>query len=144
MAGLNPPRWLAPLLVIVLIVGVVATGRLLQPRVAPAVAVACPDLRAGCAARVDGRDIGFGVRGELKALAPFEVWLKAPGAGSAQASFAMVGMDMGFNLYTLRRDSSGIFRSRVTLPVCVSGRREWVMTIKVDGQALSVPFVTEL
>jgi len=110
----------------------------------PAVAVACADLQAGCPASLAGRAVTLGVAGELRVLTPFEVWLKAPGAREVQASFTMEGMDMGFNLYTLKPDAEGVFRGRVTLPVCVTGRRDWIMTLKVDGLALRVPFVTEL
>jgi len=135
---------LAPVLVILLIAGVVAASRFIQPKEVAAVAVDCPNPQAGCSANLNGRKIELGVVGELKVLSPFEVWLKAPGAASVQASFTMEGMDMGFNLYTLRPDAEGVFRARITLPVCVSGRRDWVITLKIDGQALSVPFVTEL
>jgi hypothetical protein len=144
MANLNLPRWLAPALVIVLIAGVVAANRLMQPREAPPMQIACASLAAGCQARLDGRTVELGLVGELKALAPFEVWLKAPGAHTVEASFTMQGMDMGFNRYTLRPDAAGVFRTRVTLPVCVSGRRDWLMTLTVDGHTLSVPFVTQL
>ena len=106
--------------------------------------VECASLASGCTATVAGRRVALGVRGELKALAPFEVWVEAPGAKSVQASFTMEGMDMGFNLYTLRPEPDSLFRARVTLPVCVSGRRDWEMTLHVDGHALLVPFVTDL
>jgi len=57
----------------------------------------------------------------------------------------MVDMNMGFNLYTLRPDSDGVFRAQVTLPACVSGRRDWVMTVDIDKTTrLAVPFATEL
>lgn len=142
--NLNLPRWLAPVLVILLIAGVVAASRFMHSGEVPAVALACPNLQAGCAARLGGREVELGIDGELKVLSPFEIWLKAPGAQTVQASFTMAGMDMGFNLYTLRPDASGRFRARITLPVCVSGRRDWVMTLRIDGQALTVPFVTQL
>lgn len=144
MANLNLPRWLAPVLVIVLIAGVVAASRLLQPEAAPAQPVTCANLGAGCTVSLAGRTVELGVAGELKVLSPFEVWLKAPGAKAVAASFTMAGMDMGFNLYTLKPDAAGVFRARVTLPVCVTGRRDWIMTLTVDGQTLRVPFVTEL
>ena len=144
MDKLKLPRWLAPVLVIALIAGVVVASRLFQPAEAPPLALACADLRAGCKADLAGRTVELGVAGELKVLTPFEVWLTAPGARSVQASFTMAGMDMGFNLYTLRPGADGVFRARVTLPVCVSGRRDWVITLKIDGRSLSTPFVTEL
>jgi hypothetical protein len=144
MARLKLPRWLAPALVILLIAGVVTLGRFTQPEERVAVAIQCPDPGTGCSANLDGRRVELGIVGELKVLSPFEVWLKAPGTDKVQASFTMQGMDMGFNLYTLHPDATGVFRARVTLPVCVSGRRDWVMTLHIDGQALTVPFVTEL
>lgn len=144
MDKLNLPRWLAPALVILLIAGVVAVGRVVRQDDPATVAVTCPNPQAGCSARLNGREVGLGVQGELKVLSPFEVWVRAPGAESVQASFTMQGMDMGFNLYTLRPGADGLFRARITLPVCVSGRRDWVMTLTVDGHRMTLPFVTQL
>lgn len=144
MAKLSLPRWLAPTLVIVLIASVVGIGRFVQPTEAPAVPVACANPQAGCGATLDGRAVEVGMTGVLKVLSPIQIWARAPGARSVEASFTMEGMDMGFNLYTLRPDAQGVFRANVTLPVCVTGRRDWLMTIRIDGRALVVPFVTEL
>jgi hypothetical protein len=143
MEKLKLPRWLFPVLVILLIAGVVAANRYLQPA-KPPLAVVCANLQKGCTARLDGRDVTLGIEGELKVLSPFELWVKAADTKTVQASFAMKDMDMGFNLYTLKPDPQGGFRARVTLPVCVSGRRDWVMILDLDGQKISVPFVTEL
>jgi len=104
----------------------------------------CADLATGCTARLGDRPVRVGIAGALKVLQPFEVWVLAEGAHKVQAQFTMEGMDMGFNLYTLHADEAGVFRGRVTLPVCVSGRRDWVMMLTIDGQRLAVPFVTEL
>jgi len=80
----------------------------------------------------------------VKPLQPFQVWVKAAGARKVQARFTMEGMDMGFNLYTLRADGDGVFRARVTLPICVSGRRDWVMAVEIDGAVVKVPFSSDL
>lgn len=135
---------LAPLAILLLVALVIWLDQAYRPPEAAAVQLDCPDLRAGCTAYVDGRAVSLGVQGELKALQPFQVWVRAAGAHKVQANFTMEGMNMGFNLYTLSADKEGVFRSRVTLPVCVSGRRDWVMSVEVDGRRLSVPFVTEL
>ncbi len=50
---------------------------------------------------------------------------------------------MGFNLYTLRRGADGVYRARVTLPVCVSGQPNWILNLDIDGQRLRIPFVTQ-
>lgn len=130
----------APWLVIGLIVALLAAWQLRAPE--PARAVSCPDLQAGCALPLDGATVG--VEGELRVLKPFQLWVKAPGARQVQAHFTMAGMDMGFNLYTLRPDADGVFRARIVLPVCVSGRRDWVMSLEIDGRRFDLPFVTEL
>lgn len=106
--------------------------------------VACAELTAGCSAQVAGREVSFGTNSPIKPLKAFQIWAKAPGATRVEARFTMEGMDMGFNLYTLRADVEGVFRASATLPVCVTGRRDWSMTLYIDGARLTVPFVTDL
>lgn len=142
---MNTAQWVGrglPLLLVAMIGVVVWLNA--NRAAAPARAVACADMAAGCAAKTAAGDIRFGVQGPVKVLKPFGVWAEAPGAHRVEAHFSMEGMDMGFNLYTLRADDHGVFRATVTLPVCVSGRRDWVMTLDIDGTALTVPFVTDL
>ena len=105
----------------------------------------------GCTASVDGREIRFGMLGEPKPLAPFQIWITLPDstgvqnvAQKAEARFTMEGMDMGFNLYTLRPDDQGVLRATVTLPICVTGRRDWHMILDVANFSIKVAFVTNL
>ncbi len=135
---------LAPLVVMILAAVVLYLDGALQPPQSTPMAVDCADLRSTCRALLDGQEVTLGVEGELKVLEPFQVWVKASGVRQVKASFDMQGMDMGTSLYTLRADEAGVFRGRVTLPTCVSGTREWVMTLDIDGTRLAVPFVTEL
>lgn len=112
-----------------------------------ALPVVCATLATGCAVQVDGREIRFGIRGTPKPLAPFVVWVTASGAPpvtKAEARFTMEGMDMGFNIYTLRPDAQAVLRANVTLPICVTGRRDWNMTLEIDKTRLIIPFVTDL
>lgn len=113
---------------------------------APGVAVTlpCTDLATGCSTRLHGREVSIGLSGPVKPLRPFQVWVKAAGARTVQVRFTMQGMDMGFNLYTLRADDDGVFRAHVTLPICVSGRRDWTMAVEIDGNVINVPFSTNL
>ncbi len=55
----------------------------------------------------------------------------------------MVGMDMGFNRYDLRPAGNGVFASKVTLPVCVSGRRDWILYLDLDGMRYALRFSTQ-
>ncbi len=110
-----------------------------------AVDVTCANPAVGCVAQLGKRTLTLGLAGALKPLQPFQVWVKAPGADKIEASFTMVSMNMGFNLYRLHPDAAGVFRAQVTLPACVSGRRDWVMRVDIDNTArLTVPFATEL
>lgn len=140
-------RWariLAPVAVIAVLAGIIYFD---QTRLAANTALPhldCPDLAKGCATELGGRSISLGLDGLPQAMKPFELWLRAPGARMARAEFAMADMDMGLNQYTLQADNEGVWRARVTLPVCVTGRSDWLMTLDVDGQKLVIPFVIGL
>ncbi len=134
--------WTAlPLLIILLAAGVLWRGG--NDTAADAITLTCADLTAGCATRLHGREVAVGLDGAVRPLTPFRVWVKATGAREVLARFTMEGMDMGFNLYTLRVDGEGIFRGQVTLPMCVTGRRDWIMVLEIDGGVLKVPFASE-
>lgn len=130
-------------LVLIFLIGLVLWANK-APDAARVTQVSCTTLATGCTAHVEGREIQFGMIGETKPLAPFQIWVKTAGLRKAEARFTMEGMDMGFNLYTLRVDQQGVFRANVTLPVCVTGRREWSMILDIDKTRLAVPFVTDL
>ncbi len=139
-------KWLA-LALLLIAIATLASWRGAKPE-APrpaAVNLPCPSPAVGCALQIGKRALRVGLSGTLKPLKPFQVWVSAPGAGEVKASFTMVGMNMGFNHYTLRPDSAGVFRAQVTLPACISGRRDWVMTLDIDNTTrLAMPFATEL
>lgn len=135
---------MAPVLLIVLAAALLWHAQQRQGKEAADALLICPDLHQGCAIALEGRPVKVRMDGELKPLAPFQVFVVAPGAAKVEARFTMEGMDMGFNLYTLRADKAGVFQARVTLPVCVTGRRDWIMHVQVDGARLAVPFVTDL
>jgi hypothetical protein len=54
------------------------------------------------------------------------------------AEFTMRSMDMGFNRYRFIR-ANGRWEASVTLPACVSGRRDWMMTLDLPGRRVIVP-----
>lgn len=101
--------------------------------------VPCKALSAGCA-------LSGGVRVQTDAapapLVPFVVSVEAPAARAVSIGFEMEGMEMGPNRYRLVRDADGIWRARVLLPVCVSGRRDWLMVVEIDGARAALPFTT--
>ncbi len=141
---MKPLIWRVLPFVLIVLVGVVVWQYPVPRSPKDGALLACATLASGCTTQLSGRQVSVGMTGELKPLHAFQVWAKAAGARKVEARFTMAGMDMGFNLYTLRPDPEGVFRGSVTLPVCVTGRRDWVMILEIDGAQLQVPFVTEL
>ena len=120
-------RWIAPALIIFSLAG--CTQEAAPP-------VACADLTRGCAVH------GIEVRVDQvpSALHPFLLSVRAPGARQVSAEFVMQGMEMGLNRYRLIAEKEGLWQARVTLPVCVSGRRDWVLWLEVDGERHALAF----
>ncbi|MHB1143487.1 MAG: hypothetical protein ACYCZS_01150 [Thiobacillus sp.] len=131
----------APLLLVVALMAIAVAGYWLK-RPAGAVAVRCADPLAGCSFSHRGATVNVRFSGQPAPLEAFELNVSAPGITRISAEFQMVGMDMGFNRYDLRPAGSDAFASKVTLPVCVSGRRDWTLTLDVDGSRYALPFST--
>ncbi|KVW95526.1 hypothetical protein [Thiobacillus denitrificans] len=134
-------RILVPLLLAVALVAIAVAGYWLK-RPADAMAVNCADPLAGCtfSHRGAAASVRFSVR--PTALEAFELNVLAAGANRISAKFQMVGMDMGFNRYDLRPTADGAWAAKVTLPVCVSGRRDWILYLELDGSRYAIPFST--
>jgi hypothetical protein len=54
----------------------------------------------------------------------------------------MVGMNMGFNRYDLKRVPDGNWTARIVLPVCTDSRADWIAELKLDEQFYSLSFAT--
>ena len=128
-----------PLLLVVALVAIAVAGWWLK-RPAEAVAVPCADPLAGCAFSHRDATVTVLFSTQPVPLEAFELTVSAPNAVKISAEFQMVGMDMGFNRYDLHPGSSGVFVSKVTLPVCISGRRDWMLTLDLDGSRYALPF----
>ena len=136
-----PTRVLPPLLLVVALVAIAVAGYWLK-RPAEAVAVACADPLAGCAFVHRGAPASVRFSMQPAPLEAFELAVTAPNATRISAEFQMLGMDMGFNRYDLRPAADGAWASKVTLPVCISGQRDWVLYLDVDGTRYALPFST--
>jgi hypothetical protein len=122
-------RWMALASLLFLLTGCEAKG---PPP------VNCADLTKGCTTH----GIEVHVDQPPSALHPFLLSVRAPGAHEVSAEFVMSGMEMGLNRYRLMAQQDGLWQARVTLPVCVSGRRDWVLWLEVDGQRHGLAFET--
>ncbi|MGD8796197.1 MAG: hypothetical protein PVH51_05050 [Thiohalophilus sp.] len=59
---------------------------------------------------------------------------------------AMSGMNMGQNRFQLKAVSDNLWRGSLLLPICVTGRVDWKLTLEVvrDGQRYQATFPLEL
>lgn len=133
-------QWLPLLLVVV---AALAIWRDRQDVTAPAPKAACAKLNSGCTVTLNGQELKAGINGQVKSMQPFEVWVQSPKAKQVEARFTMVAMEMGISAYTLKAGEDGFFRAKVTLAGCISGDRDWLMNLNVDGAMLSIPFVMD-
>lgn len=96
-------------------------------------------LERGCSVDLDGQIIY--VRSDVapQAARPFALQVEAAQAREIRAQFEMRGMSMATPSYTLQR--MGVrFEANVILPVCVSGRSDWILKLAVDGKPAKLGF----
>lgn len=134
-------RVAVPLLLVTALVAIAVAGWWLK-RPAEAVAIRCADPLAGCTFSHRGAAASVRFSAQPVPLEAFELTVTAPNAARVSAEFQMVGMDMGFNRYDLHPAARGAFSSKATLPVCVSGRRDWTLYLDLDGSRYALPFST--
>ncbi|SCK04865.1 hypothetical protein [Vogesella sp. LIG4] len=108
------------------------------PHSAPPVTVSCSNLQAGCSLP-DGSLLRLD--SAPQAARPFGLTLSHVPAAAPGIAFAMRDMDMGFNSYKLLPQGAD-FVARITLPVCVSGSRQWQMTLKYPDKSYLIDFST--
>ena len=102
--------------------------------------VACAALTQGCL--LDQDKLFVKTDSVPTQLKPFDLVVTAPTAQAVNIELHMQGMEMGLNRYRLIRQANGEWRATITLPVCVSGRRDWLLIIEVDGARRALAFQT--
>jgi hypothetical protein len=101
---------------------------------------------------VAGDDLSLRVHFDAvpRALQPFPVSVYTDSDAPVDAvmvTFLMRGMDMGLNRYRLQGDAQAGWTGRVTLPVCVSGRSDWIAEFELHtalrNYRVQIPFVLQ-
>ena len=100
----------------------------------------CAGLIHGCRIVLSKKPVEVKFSALPSALKPFDLTVQADGVKQVYASFVMVGMEMGLNRYRLVAAENDVWRAKVILPVCVAGRRDWVLTLVLDDNAVQIPF----
>lgn len=102
--------------------------------------VSCLDPVAGCRFELAGHTVELRFSETPRPMRPFLLDVEATGAAAVDADFVMPGMQMLPNRYRLARIVDGRWQTRVVLPVCVSGRADWLLALTIDNEHVSVPF----
>ena len=105
----------------------------------------------GCAVRGESVSMQLRFLAPPHALKPFPVQLLVTTDQQVESvviAFSMAGMDMGLNRYRMVRDpQTGNWGADVTLPMCVSGRSDWIagvdLVIAGRDYRWTVPFVVQ-
>ncbi|RMG31874.1 MAG: hypothetical protein D6721_00210 [Gammaproteobacteria bacterium] len=104
----------------------------------------CDAARAVCETVGSGVHVRLRLGPGVRAMHPFPVVLEVPKAHGVVIRFEMPGMDMGKNVYRLDRAAPGRWAGKAILPICLSGRTDWVARVEIeraDGRYLAVfPF----
>ena len=108
------------------------------------------DPRQGCRASDASLAVTVAFGAEARALQPFPVRVQLANdqpVDSVSVAFSMQGMDMGSNRYRLLADGTGGWMGDITLPICTSGRTDWLADFEfvlADRRLqVQVPFVLE-
>jgi len=108
------------------------------------------DVEQGCQAVAESVAVTVAFGAEPRGLQPFPIRIQIEGdqqADSVTVAFSMQAMDMGSNRYRLSADGPGGWSGDITLPICTSGRTDWVADVDfvVAGRRLQVqvPFVLQ-
>lgn len=110
-----------------------------QPQVQP---VSCQDLLAGCQLGTAAAPVVIRVDHAPRSMQKFRLTVDAASASNISADLSMLNMDMGPNRYTLVKNGQQ-FYADMMLPMCVSGRSDWVLTLTIDGKPLVAQFSTQ-
>lgn len=102
--------------------------------------VNCPDPVAGCRFKLAGYAVALRFSEAPRPMRPFLFDVEAGQAATVAADFAMPDMEMLPNRYQLTRMDESHWQTKVVLPVCVSGRSNWLLALTIDGEHVSVPF----
>lgn len=108
------------------------------------------DVRQGCRAADDSVAVTVTFGAQPRALQPFPLHIQVDGpqrVDSVTVAFSMPDMDMGANRYRLIAEASAGWHADITLPICMSGRTDWLadfeLVVADRRLQMQVPFVLE-
>lgn len=139
---MTPPAWRKYALLIALVSILIAGGvyQRWQRAGTQIPTVACTHPLQGCQFQLKQQSVQVSFINSPSGLHPFTLRVIMPHAQHIYATFAMRDMAMGNNRYRLLHVGGNLWQASVVLPVCVTGRHDWLLTLDIDGQKVTIPF----
>ena len=71
----------------------------------------------------------------IRPLTPIRVEMQAAAnVSSVVLDLEMIDMDMGVNRFRLSQDAGGIWKGEIMIPVCATGRRDWIANMLIESE----------
>lgn len=101
------------------------------------VAADCDCARQACVARGAELDLELLLGPPVRPMEAFDIRLRSLRGvlgvdAQISVEFQMRAMDMGLNRYRLEPAADGLWQGRAILPVCTTGRSDWVARIDIE------------
>jgi hypothetical protein len=113
-----------------------ALDRPVQETVVLRIETDCDSAQRACRARGDGLELELRLGPPVRPMEAFNIQLRklrgvlVPDT-HVEIQFQMRAMDMGINRYRLLADADGVWRGRAMLPVCTTGRSDWLARVEI-------------
>jgi len=104
----------------------------------------CIPLGQTCTVRSESRAVDLTLPAGVEPLTPFSVVAAVKGSRARRVTvdFSMKGMDMGKNRFALAEQGEHWVGNAI-LPVCTTGRVDWVATVEVETEQRTLHAVFE-
>ena len=108
-----------------------------SPEQKPLTKISCQPTKENCVAKTEAGQLQWSVEKSIQYLKPFLNKIQLSNAQQNDVhqisiEFVMQGMQMAANRSVLKKQSSGIWQAQSVLPMCVSGRKDWLAIVSVE------------
>lgn len=100
--------------------------------------IKCQPQNGNCVVNFSTGKLTWLVKGDIQYLQPFEHSIELTNVSeqdiqSISIEFVMQGMQMAANRSMFKKQSIGAWKAQSVLPVCVSGRKDWLAVVKIES-----------
>lgn len=100
--------------------------------------IQCQPTKGDCIASFAGGQLIWLVKDDIKYMQKFEHVIElskntTQNIQNLSIEFVMQGMQMAANQSVFIKHSDGVWKSQSVLPVCVSGRKDWLAVVKIES-----------